>query len=96
MILSFHDRTTEDIYNGTESKAARSIPSPIWKIATRKLDMLNAAHDMRDLKVPLGNRLETLKGAWKGYYSIRINNQFRIIFQWVEVNARDVMITDYH
>jgi len=96
MILSFHDRTTEDIYNGTESKAARSIPSPIWKIATRKLDMLNAAHDMRDLKVPLGNRLETLKGAWKGYYSIRINNQFRIIFQWVEGNARDVMITDYH
>ena len=96
MILSFHDRTTEDIYNGTESKAARSIPSPIWKIATRKLDMLNAAHDMRDLKVPLGNRLETLKGAWKGYYSIRINNQLRICFVWTISGPDEVEIVDYH
>ena len=96
MILSFRDRTTEDIYDGTDCKGARSIPRPIWKIATRKLDMLNAAYDIRDLKVPPGNRLEALKGAGKGYHSIRINDQYRIVFQWVEGNARDVLITDYH
>jgi proteic killer suppression protein len=96
MILTFRDRTTEDIYNGTDSKGARSIPRSIWKIATRKLDMLNAAHDIRDLKVPPGNRLEALKGNWNGYHSIRINDQYRIVFQWVEGNARDVLITDYH
>ena len=96
MILSFHDRTTEDIYNGTESKAARSIPSPIWKIATRKLDMLNAASDLRDLRVPPANRLEVLKGKWSGYHSIRINDQHRIVFRWIDGNAKDVLITDYH
>ena len=96
MILSFRDRTTEDIYDGTDSKGARSIPRPIWKSVARKLDMLNAAHDIRDLKVPPGNRLEALKGTWKGYHSIRINDQYRIVFQWVEGNARDVLITDYH
>jgi proteic killer suppression protein len=96
MILSFRDRTTEDIYDGTDSKGARSIPRPIWKIAIRKLDMLNAAYDIRDLKVPPGNRLEALKGTWKGYHSIRINDQYRIVFQWVEGNARDVLIADYH
>jgi proteic killer suppression protein len=96
MILSFRDRTTEDIYDGTDSKGARSIPRPIWKIATRKLDVLNAAYYIRDLKVPPGNRLEALKGTWKGYHSIRINDQYRIVFQWVEGNARDVLITDYH
>jgi proteic killer suppression protein len=96
MILSFRDRTTEDIYNGTDSKGARSIPRSICKIATRKLDMLNAAHDIRDLRVPPGNRLEALKGNWNGYHSIRVNDQYRIVFQWVEGNARDVLITDYH
>lgn len=96
MILSFRDRITEDIYDGTDSRGARSIPRPIWKIAARKLDMLNAAHDIRDLKVPPGNRLEALKGNWRGYHSIRINDQYRIVFEWVEGNARDVLITDYH
>jgi toxin HigB-1 len=96
MILSFRDRTTEDIYNGADSKGARSIPRSIWKIATRKLDMLNAAHDIRDLRVPPGNRLEAQKGNWNGYHSIRVNDQYRIVFQWVEGNARDLSITDYH
>jgi proteic killer suppression protein len=96
MILSFRDRTAEDIYTGTNSKGARSIPRSIWKIATRKLDMLNAAHDIRDLRIPPGNRLEALKGHWNGYHSIRVNDQYRIVFQWVEGNARDVLITDYH
>lgn len=96
MILSFRDHTTEDIYNGTNSKAARSIPRTIWRIATRKLDMLNAAHEIGDLRVPPGNRLEALKGSWKGYHSIRVNDQYRVVFVWTDGNARDVSITDYH
>jgi proteic killer suppression protein len=96
MILNFQDRTTEDIYNGDDTKAARSIPRTIWKVAARKLDLLNAARDVQDLKVPPGNRLEMLKGNRKGWYSIRINDQYRIVFQWNDGNARDVGIVDYH
>ncbi len=68
----------------------------LWKIAQRKLDLLNAAQDLMDLRVPPGNRLEVLKGDLKGYHSIRINDQYRIIFKWALVNALDVQITDYH
>jgi proteic killer suppression protein len=96
MILNFQDRTTEDIYNGDDTKAARSIPRTIWKVAARKLDLLNAARDVQDLKVPPGNRLEMLKGNRKGWYSIRINDQYRIVFQWNDGNAKDVGIVDYH
>ena len=96
MILRFRDRATEDIFNGDDTRAARSIPRMIWKVATRKLDMLHAASDAQDLKVPPGNHLEMLKGDRKGWYSIRINDQYRIVFQWKEGNARDVGIIDYH
>lgn len=96
MIVNFADRATEDIYHGTDSKAARQIPNTVWRIAARKLDMVNAAHDLRDLKIPPANRLELLKGKLSGFHSIRINDQFRIIFRWDEGNARDVEITDYH
>ncbi len=96
MIQNCRNRTTEDIYNGVESKAARMIPRSIWPIAARKLDMLNAAHDLRDLRVPPGNRLEALKGDLLGWHSIRINDQYRIVFQWKDWNATDVWITDYH
>ncbi len=96
MILNFRDQATEDIYNGTDSKAARSIPRHVWKVATRKLDMVNAAHLLGDLRVPPGTRLEPLKGKWKGYHSIRINDQYRIVFVWTEGNAKDVAIVDYH
>jgi toxin HigB-1 len=96
MILNFQDRTTEDIYNGDDAKAARTIPRTIWKVAARKLDLLNAARDVQDLKVPPGNRLEMLKGNRKGRYSIRINDQYRIVFQWNDGNAKDVGIVDYH
>ena len=82
MILTFLDRTTEDVYNGVDSKAARSIPRSVWKVATRKLDMINAAHDIQDLRVPPGNQLEMLKGDRKGWFSIRVNDQYRIVFQW--------------
>ncbi len=96
MILNFRDQATEDLYNGTDSKAARSIPRNVWKVAARKLDMINAAHLLSDLKVPPGNRMEPLKGKWKGYHSIRINDQYRIVFSWAEGNAKDVGIVDYH
>ena len=96
MILSFGNRATEDLFNGIDSKAARSIPKAMWPIVVRKLDLLNAAHDLRDLRVPPGNRLEGLKGRWIGYYSIRVNNQYRIVFQWTDGNAHHVVITDHH
>ena len=96
MILSFGNRATEDLFNGIDSKAARSIPKAIWPIVARKLDLLNAAHDLRDLRVPPGNRLEGLKGRWKGNHSIRVNNQYRIVFQWTDGNAHQVVMTDYH
>ena len=96
MILGFQNRLTEDIFNGDDTKAARTIPRSIWTVANRKLDMINAARDVQDLKVPPGNRLEMLKGERKGWYSIRLNDQYRIVFHWKEGNARDVGITDYH
>jgi len=96
MILGFQNRLTEDIFNGDDTKAARTIPRSIWKVANRKLDMINAARDVQDLKVPPGNRLEMLKGERKGWYSIRLNDQYRIVFHWKEGNAKDVGITDYH
>jgi proteic killer suppression protein len=96
MILTFLDRTTEDIYNGIDSKAARSIPRAVWKVVARKLDMINAAHEIQDLRVPPGNRLEMLKGDRKGWLSIRVNDQYRIVFQWQDGNAKDVGVVNYH
>lgn len=96
MIASFRDETTEDIFHGSNTKAARRIPAILWKIARRKLDMLNAAHELRDLMAPPANRLEALHGGLAGRHSIRINDQFRIVFRWVDGNTRDVQITDYH
>ena len=96
MILDFGDQTTEDIFNGEDTKAARRIPKALWTVASRKLDMLNAAYDLRDLTVPPGNRLEKLKGKFALFHSIRINDQLRLIFQWAEGNAKQVQIADYH
>lgn len=96
MIVGFGDETTEDIFHGDNTKAARRIPAVIWKVACRRLDMLNAAHALQDVVVPPGNRLEALRGALAGFHSIRINDQFRIVFQWKDGNAHDVRITDYH
>jgi len=96
VILNFADRATEDIYNGVNSKAARRIPQSVWRVAVRKLDMLNAASDLRDLRVPPANKLEALKKDLSGFHAIRINDQYRVVFQWVDGNAKDVRITDYH
>jgi proteic killer suppression protein len=92
MITSFADRTSEDIYHGAETKAARRIPKDLWSIARRKLDMLNRATLPADLKSPPGNRLKHIGKL----YAIRINDQFRITFKFEAGNTSDVLITDYH
>ena len=96
MITSFGDKGTSDLFHGILSRRARKLPSQIHKFALYKLDVLNAAQVLDDLRSPPGNRLEPLKGELKGFYSIRINSQWRIIFRWAEGSASDVQIVDYH
>jgi proteic killer suppression protein len=97
MITSFKDNTTEDIFNGKNTKDARKIcPRDVWKIAIRKLDQLDSVIKLDELKIPPGNMLEALKGNRNGEYSIRINNQYRICFKWSESGPDLVEITDYH
>ena len=97
MIHSFRQKGAEDIFNGIASKAARTVcPQTLWKRAARKLDQVDSAARVDDLKVPLGNRLESLKGDRAGQYSIRINDQYRICFGWSEQGATEVEIVDYH
>jgi proteic killer suppression protein len=96
MIQGFRSEAAADVFNGLSTKEARRIPQTIWTVAQRKMDMVNAAHDLNDLRVPPGNRLEALKGDWRGYYSIRVNDQFRVVFRWTDNNAHDVDIMDYH
>lgn len=97
MILSFKSKGTEDIFDGEDSKEARkTCPVNLWSVARRKLDLLNAAVSLDDMRVPPGNRLESLKGDRKGEYSIRINDQYRICFRWALQGAEQVEIVDYH
>ena len=97
MIKSFKNKAIEEIFNGKVTKAAlRLCPKNIWKIAFRKLDQLDSVLSLDELRVPPGNRLETLSGDRKGQHSIRINDQFRICFEWTETGPTDVEITDYH
>lgn len=97
MIIAFRDQATEDIFNGVNSRAARNAcPRGLWRIASRKLDMLDVVSRLDELRVPPGNRLEALTGDRRGQYSIRINDQYRICFRWTDAGPDDVEITDYH
>ncbi|MBM4329543.1 MAG: plasmid maintenance system killer protein [Deltaproteobacteria bacterium] len=97
MIVSFKDQGTEDIFNGSNTKAARQTCSEsLWKIAIRKLDQLDSVTALRELSVPPGNRLEVLTGDRTGQYSIRINERWRICFVWSEGGPDEVEIVDYH
>ncbi len=96
VIVSFANKTIQDIYEGISSRQSRTIPETVRRVAVRKLDMVDAAHDLNDLRVPPGNRLEILRGDLSGYYSIRVNDQFRIIFRWTSGGAHEVEIIDYH
>jgi len=93
VIVSFGDPETEALYHGGRS---RRFPPDITKTALRKLDMIEAAQDLRDLRAPPGNRLEALRGNLGGHHSIRVNDQWRIVFRWTEKGAEDVRLRDYH
>lgn len=96
MIASFGDRPTEALFRGQEGKPIRKFPPNVRNVAFRKLDMLDAAAGLQDLRSPPGNRLEALKGDLRGLYSIRVNDQWRVVFRWVGVDAHDVRVVDYH
>jgi proteic killer suppression protein len=97
MIRSFKNAGTEDIFNGENTKAARkTCPSSIWKIATRKLDHIDSATALHELRIPPNNKLESLSGDRKGQHSIRINDQYRICFVWTNLGPDQVEIVDYH
>ncbi|KAF3978599.1 MAG: plasmid maintenance system killer protein [Methylococcales symbiont of Iophon sp. n. MRB-2018] len=97
MITSFKNQATEDIFNGVNSKIARKIcPQMIWRIASRKLDQLDSVESLEELKIPPGNRLESLLGGRDSEFSIRINEQYRICFVWGELGPSEVEIVDYH
>lgn len=97
MIQTFHDAATEDLFNGKPSKAVRRLlPVRLWKVARRRLEQLDSAGALGDLRVPPGNRLESLKGTRRGQHSMRINDQFRICFTWTENGPTGVEVTDYH
>ncbi len=96
MIKSFGSRATEDFYHGVRSARARRIPTEIRSTALRKLDWLDHAKSLDDLRSPPSNRLEALKGKRKSYHSIRVNEQWRIVFRWKHGDAYNVEIADYH
>lgn len=93
MILSFGNAETEKIWNGMR---VNKLPNEIQEIGRRKLRVLNNSQNLMDLKIPPSNRLEKLSGNIKDYYSIRINDQWRIIFKWKTGNSYSVTIIDYH
>jgi len=93
MIISFGDKDTEKIWLGERIK---KLPNQIQEVGRRKLRMINNAVDLTDLRIPPANRLEKLSGNLKVFYSIRINDQWRIIFKWSSGNASEVEIIDYH
>ena len=97
MIVSFACEGTKDIFHGNRTKAARrTCPQRIWRTAARKLDQLNSAAALSDLAAPPGNRLEPLHGDRAGEYSIRINDQYRVCFEWSVSGPFRVEIADYH
>ena len=93
MIKTFRDKETESLF---ARRFTKKFPADLHRTAWRKLAILDAAESLDDLRVPPGNRLEKLSGKRAGQYSIRINDQWRICFQWREGNAHEVEITDYH
>jgi proteic killer suppression protein len=96
LIRSFADAATEDLFHGHASARKWRFPAEIRRTALRKLDMIDAARELRDLASPPGNRLELLSGSLAGLHSIRVNDQWRIVFRWGGIDAFEVKLTDYH
>ena len=95
MIRSFKHQLAADLFFERITGASRRFPAELWSVAKRKLQYLNAAETIGDLRSPSGNRLEALKGKLKGKFSIRINDQWRIVFRWAD-GPKEVEVTDYH
>jgi len=93
MIISFSSKDTEKIWMGERVK---NLPNEIQEIGRRKLRMLNNSQNLADLRIPPSNRLEKLSGKMRDFHSIRINDQWRIVFLWLDGNASEVSIVDYH
>lgn len=97
MIVSFKGEGTEDIFNGANTKAARkACPESLWRVAARRLDQLDSVEALDELRIPPGNRLEALRSDRKGQHSIRINDRYRICFEWTDAGPTEAEIVDYH
>lgn len=96
MIASFADGAAEDLFHGENTARVRRFPNEVRTKGAKKLDLINAAAKLDDLRIPPGNRLEALKGDLAGYHSIRINDQWRIVLKWEDGAAHEVRIADYH
>jgi proteic killer suppression protein len=96
MIKNFGNRTAQDIYDGINSRYSRKLPRQLHAKTQRLLDQINAAPSLEFLSIPPGNKLKKLAGDKKGFWSLRINDQWRIIFRWVANDFYDVKIVDYH
>lgn len=96
MIESFGNRLAEDLFDNRRSKAVLRFAPELLRAARRKLLYLHDASELSDLREPPGNPLEAMKGEWKGFHSIRINDQWRVVFRWDAGSAREVQIIDYH
>ena len=96
MIETFGNTLAEDLFDDRRTKVTRSFPTELYRAGRRKLLYLHDAGELKDLRVPPGNRLERLKGSWKDFHSIRINDQWRVLFRWVGGNAFEVQVIDYH
>ena len=96
MIMSFGNALAEDLFDDRHTKVTRAFPPGPRRTARRKLLYLHEAAELKDLRVPPGNRLERLKGNWSDMHSIRINDQWRLVFRWQSGNAFEVQIVDYH
>jgi toxin HigB-1 len=96
VIRSFADKLTADLFHGQATARSRRVPSDVMRSALRKLAQLDAAARLDDLRVPRANRLEALAGRLRGLHSIRVNDQWRIVFRWREDGPHDVAFIDYH
>jgi proteic killer suppression protein len=96
LIQSFGDKTTADLFQEENTRAARRVPREIWRIVQRRLKLLDAAAKLDDRGASPGNRLEALKGDQSGRHSIRVNDQYRVTFRWENGNAYEVRVEDYH
>lgn len=96
MIVSFGDAATEDLFHGRATSRVKRLPTDVTRVALRKLDQLNAATKLDDLRSPPGNRLEALRGDLRGFHSVRVNDPWRLVFRWQGEEASQVRLTDYH